>query len=203
MLGQRWRVGLEDKAGFYLDGNYHSLFTIKRWPQKTYPGIVHRLTALPFLDYQITVNLEPIPVRDEITREEKAIDRLRGDYEEEGKYSMSVALKKKERKIDSLAQGFSFPFYVEYFIRVWDRSESGLNAKCAAIKNAVNQMNGAQVYETALPTTAKKLFLFHLARLDRQQLPAPGSLRGGPLLRRSPAVLFHLHGASGRGRGDL
>jgi hypothetical protein len=151
-------VGLEDRAGFYLDGHYHSLFTIKRWPQKTYPGIVHRLTSLPFLDYQITVNLEPIPVRDEITREEKAIDRLRGDYESEGKFSLSIALKKKERKIDSLAQGFSFPFYVEYFIRVWDRTESGLHAKCAAIKNAVNQMNGAQVYETALPTTAKKLF---------------------------------------------
>ncbi len=149
-------VGQDDK--FYLDGHYHSLFTIKRWPQKTYPGIVHRLTSLPFLDYQITVNLEPIPVREEITREERAIDRLRGDYEEEGKYSMTVALKKKQRKVDSLAQGFSFPFYVEYSIRVWDRTETGLQSKCAAIKNAVNQMNGAQVYETALPTTAKKLF---------------------------------------------
>jgi hypothetical protein len=150
--------GFEDKVAFKIDDYYHSLFTIKRWPQKTYPGIVHRLTALPFLDYQITINLEPIPIREEISREEKAIDRLRGDYEEEGKHSMSVALKKKERKIDSLAQGFSFPFFVEYVIRVWDRSESGLHAKSAAIKNAVNQMNGAQVYETSLPTTAKKLF---------------------------------------------
>ena len=151
-------VGLQERAGFYLDGHYHSLFTLKRWPQKTYPGIVHRLTSLPFLDYQITVNLEPIPVREEIFREEKAIDRLRGDYEADGKHSLSVALKKKERKIDSLAQGFAFPFYVEYVIRVWDRTETGLHAKCAAIKNAVNQMNGAQVYETSLPTTAKKVF---------------------------------------------
>ncbi|HUB68135.1 MAG TPA: hypothetical protein VL981_11685 [Candidatus Methylacidiphilales bacterium] len=151
-------VGLQDKAAFYLDGHYHALFSIKRWPQKTYPGIVHRLTSLPFLDYQITINLEPIPVREEISREEKAIDRLRGDYQSEGKFSLSIALKKKERKIDSLAQGFSFPFYVQYTIRVWDRTESGLHNKCAAIKNAVNQMNGAQLYETALPTTAKKLF---------------------------------------------
>jgi type IV secretion system protein TrbE len=151
-------VGLPDKPAFYFDGHYHALFSIKRWPQKTYPGIVHRLTSLPFLDYQITINLEPIPIRDEITREEKAIDRLRGDYEAEGKHSLSVSLKKKERKIDSLAQGFSFPFYVQYLIRVWDQTETGLHAKCAAIKNAVNQMNGAQVYETALPTTAKKLF---------------------------------------------
>lgn len=149
---------VDDKIGFKINNYYHSLFTIKRWPQKTYPGIVHRLTALPFLDYQITINMEPIPVRDEISREEKAIDRLRGDYEAEGKHSMSVALRKKERKIDSLAQGFSFPFFVEYVIRVWDRSESGLHAKSAAIRNAVNQMNGAQVYETSLPTTAKKLF---------------------------------------------
>jgi hypothetical protein len=26
------------KIGFYLDGHYHNLFTIKRWPQKTYPA---------------------------------------------------------------------------------------------------------------------------------------------------------------------
>lgn len=150
-------VGLE-QTGFYLDGQYHALFSIKRWPQKTYPGIVHRLTSLPFLDYQITINIEPIPVREEISREEKAIDRLRGDLESEGKYSLSVALHKKERKIDSLAQGFAFPFFVQYFIRVWDQTETGLHNKCAAIKNAVNQMNGAQLYDVALPTTAKKLF---------------------------------------------
>jgi hypothetical protein len=150
--------GFEDRIGIKLDHQYHALFTVKRWPQKTYPGIVHRLTSLPFLDYQITVNLEPIPVREEISREEKAVDRLRGDYEAEGRHSMSVALTKKERKIDSLAQGFSFPFFVGYTIRVWDSYEAGLHAKCAAIKNAVNQMNGAQLYETSLPTTAKKLF---------------------------------------------
>jgi len=151
-------VGLSDRASFTLDDHYHAIFSIKRWPQRTYPGIVYRLTSLPFLDYQITINLEPIPVREEISREEKAIDRLRGDYESEGKHSLSVALKKKERKVDSLAQGFAYPFHVAYFIRVWDPTEAGLHAKCAAIKNAVQQMNGAQVYQTALPTTAKKLF---------------------------------------------
>ena len=117
--------GFEDKVGIKINDYYRSLFTIKRWPLKTYPGIVHRLTAFPFLDYQITINLEPIPVREEINREEKAIDRLRGDYEEEGKFSMSVALKKKERKIDSLAQGFSFPFFVEYVIRFGVRPKRG------------------------------------------------------------------------------
>jgi type IV secretion system protein TrbE len=151
-------VGLNDKTGFYLDGHFHNIFTLKRWPQKTYPGIIHRLTGLPFLDYQITIHIEPVPIRDEITREEKAMDRLRGDYQEDGKQTLLVALRKKERKIDSLAQGFSFPFRVQYLIRVWDATEAGLQSKSAAIKNAVNNMNGAQLYEVALPSTARKLF---------------------------------------------
>lgn len=151
-------MGLDKQPVFYLDGFYHQIFALKRWPQKTYPGISHRLTGLPFLDYQITIHIEPLPVKDEIAREEKAMDRLRGDYQADGKHSMLVALHKKERKIDSLAQGFSYPFNVQYLIRVWDRTLSGLQSKSAAVKNAVNNMNGAQVYEIALPTTVRKLF---------------------------------------------
>jgi hypothetical protein len=151
-------VGINDKTGFYLDSHYHNIFSLKRWPQKTFPSLIHRLTSLPFLDYQITINLEPIAVRQEIQKEEKSMDRLRGDYREEGKHSIAVALKKKEKKIDSLAQGFSFPFDVQYLIRVWDATETGLQSKSAAIRNAINNMNGAQVHETALPSTAKKLF---------------------------------------------
>ncbi|MEZ0300141.1 MAG: VirB4 family type IV secretion system protein [Candidatus Methylacidiphilales bacterium] len=151
-------MGLDKQPVFYLDGFYHQIFALKRWPQKTYPGISHRLTGLPFLDYQITINIEPLPVKDEISREEKAMDRLRGDYQADGKHSMLVALEKKERKISSLAQGFSYPFNVQYLIRVWDRSLSGLQSKSAAVKNAVNNMNGAQVYEIALPTTVRKIF---------------------------------------------
>ena len=101
-------VGLNEKIGFYLDSHYHNIFSLKRWPQKTYPSLIHRLTSLPFLDYQITINLEPIPVRHEIAKEEKAMDRLRGDLREEGKQSIAVALKKKERKIDSSLRGFRF-----------------------------------------------------------------------------------------------
>ena len=36
-------VGISAKTGFYLDSHFHSIFTLKRWPQKTYPGIIHRL----------------------------------------------------------------------------------------------------------------------------------------------------------------
>jgi hypothetical protein len=150
-------VGLE-KIGFYLDGRYHTLFTLKRWPSRTYPGIIYRLTGLELLDYQITVNVEPLPVRREVDKEEKAIERLRGEYQGTGRHSLLVAVGKKEKKIESLSTGFIRPFAVTYLIRVWDENKQALGAKCAAIKNAINNLAGAQYYECALPSTAKKLF---------------------------------------------
>jgi type IV secretion system protein TrbE len=150
-------VGLE-RIGFYLDGRYHSVFTLKRWPSRTYPGIIHRLTGLPFLDYQLTVNLEPLPTRKEVDKEEKAIERLRGEYQDAERHSLLVAIGRKERKIESLSTGCIRPFAVTYILRVWDENETALSAKCAAIKNAINALSGAQYYECALPSTAKKLF---------------------------------------------
>lgn len=150
-------VGLQ-KIGFHLDGRYHTLFTLKRWPSQTYPGIILRLTGLPFLDYQITVNVAPLPPTREVDREERAVERLTGEYQSTGRHSLLVALDRKKHKIASLSTGFIRPFAVTYLIRVWDETEAGLSAKAAAIKNAINSLNGAQYYECGLPSTAKKLF---------------------------------------------
>ena len=57
--------------GFFLDGNYHSLIGLSRWPRTTYPGIIERLTNLRLLDYAITVNIDPLPITKEISKEEK------------------------------------------------------------------------------------------------------------------------------------
>lgn len=150
-------VGLQ-KIGFYLEGRYHTIFTFKRWPSQTYPGIIARLTGLPFLDYQITVNVEPLPAKREVDKEEKAIERLRGEHQHSGRHSLLVAVGKKEKKIESLSSGFIRPFVVTYIVRVWDETEVALSAKCGAIKNAINNLGGAQYYECALPSTARKLF---------------------------------------------
>lgn len=150
-------VGLRN-IGFYLDGRYHSIFTLKRWPSRTHPGIIFRLTGLPFLDYQITVNFDSLPVKREVDREEKAIERLSGEYHSSGRHSLLVAVDKKKHKIESLSTGFIRPFAVTYIVRVWDETEAGLSAKCGAIRNAINNLNGAQYYECGLPSTAKKLF---------------------------------------------
>ena len=149
--------GLCDGSGFWMDGFYHSVLVLNRWPKITHPGLVHRLTGLPLLDYNITVNIESLSARAEISREEKAHDRLAGDFASEKRLSLLTAMEKKQKKIAALMHGHARPFNIEYIIRAWDQTREGLAVKMAAIKNAINGMNGAQYLECALPTTAKKL----------------------------------------------
>jgi hypothetical protein len=144
--------------GFFMDGRYHSLIVLSRWPKATYPGIIHRLTSLRLLDYTITANLDPLPVRREITKEEKAHDRIAGDYASEKKLSLLTVMEKKQKKIAALMQGHTIPFHVLFAIRAWDKSKEGLIAKTTAIKNAINGMNSAQYSESTLPSTSKRLF---------------------------------------------
>ena len=54
-----------------MDGYYHSVLVLHRWPKVTHPGMVRRLTDLPLLDYSISVNVEPLSPRAEITRRRK------------------------------------------------------------------------------------------------------------------------------------
>lgn len=150
--------GLADTSGFWMDGFYHSVLVLNRWPKLTHPGLVQRLTGLPLLDYTITANIESLSARTEIGREEKAHDRLAGDYASEKRLSLLTAMEKKQKKIAALMQGHTLPFNVEYIVRAWDATREGLAAKMAAIKNAINGMNGAQYLACALPTTAKKVF---------------------------------------------
>lgn len=144
--------------GFFMDGHYHSMIVLTRWPKVTFPGIIQRLTNLRLLDYAITVNVDPIPVRDEIAKEERAHERLAGDYASERKLSLLTAMQKKERKIAALSQGNTLPFNALFAIRVWDKTKEGLSAKTGAIKSAINSMNGAQYFESTLPSSTKKLF---------------------------------------------
>lgn len=148
----------QSQGGFHLDGHYHAVLALSRWPQRTRPGIVTHLTGLPFLDYRITVNVTPVPGRREVAREEKAAERLRGEYAEKPRASLLVALRKKERKVEALSGGFARPFHVTYGIRVWAPTLEALRERVAAVQAAVNAMDGAQVFECALPTTAKKVF---------------------------------------------
>src|SRR5438093_8916738 len=126
--------------GFYLDGHYHSIIVLTRWPRTTYPGIIQRLTNLRLLDYTITVNIDPLPVTKEIHKEEKEHDRVAGDYASRKEISLLTEMEKKQRKIAALMQGQTIPFNALFVIRVWDKSKEGLSAKASALKNAVQSM---------------------------------------------------------------
>ena len=100
----------------------------------------------------------PSDAAGEIRREEKAVERISGEYAEARRHSLLVALRKKERKIESLAGGFVRPFAVTYIIRVWARSPEVLRDRVRAVQQAIHGMDGAHYLECTLPTTAKKLF---------------------------------------------
>jgi hypothetical protein len=144
--------------GFYLDGHYHSVIALTRWPRTTYPGIIQRLTNLRLLDFAITVNIDPLPISQEINKEEREHDRIAGDYASEKKVSLLTVMQKKQKKINALMQGQTIPFNALFVIRVWDKSKDGLAAKTGAVKNAINSMNSAQYFESNLPSTSKNLF---------------------------------------------
>jgi len=148
----------QPEGGFLLDGQFHAVLTLARWPQRTRPGIIAHLTGLPFLDHAITVNVTPLGAPQEIRREEKSVERLQGEYAAEPRPSLLVALRKKERKVEALSGGFARPFHVSFVIRVWAPSREALREKVAAVQAAIHAMDGAQYFECALPTTAKKLF---------------------------------------------
>ncbi|MBC2592847.1 hypothetical protein H5P28_01105 [Ruficoccus amylovorans] len=147
-----------DKAALEFDGYYHSVFTVQRWPSETYPGIIHHLTSLPSLDYQITVNLKPLNVKQVIRKEEKEADRLKNEHRHKGRQSDATAIAKKETTIDALAQGYTKPFAVTYIIRTWARDLDTLRAKTAELKQAISQMNGAEIYQNTLFASSRKLF---------------------------------------------
>ena len=189
--------------GFFMDGRYHSIIVLSRWPKTTYPGIIHRLTSLRLLDYTITVNLDPLPVRREITKEEKEHDRIAGDYASEKKLSLLTVMEKKQKKIAALMQGHTIPFHVLFAVRAWDKSKEGLIAKTTAIKNAINGMNSAQYSESTLPSTSKTIVFRDLAGLDMGQLQRAKTLRRKPLHRRHAADCLDVHRPPRLGRGDL
>ncbi len=140
--------------GFYLDGFLHNLIVLKRRPQRTFPGIIYILTNLPFLDYSITINIQPLNTRREIEKEERSLQRVRGDYISEGKHSLLTAVRVKEARIQGLAQGDVAALRYEFYIHVWDENLSSLISKTRQIEATIQQMAEAQSWTSNLSSPA-------------------------------------------------
>jgi len=151
-----WHQGVQGgKAfGFFSDGFHHNLIILKRRPQRTRRGIFWALTSLPFLDYSITVNLYPQNIRKEIGRAERSLERVRGDYAAEGKFSLLTSKEIKEQRIRNLARGDVVPFLYDYVVHVWDSTEDGLISKTRQIEAAFGQMEDAQCWTSNISSAA-------------------------------------------------
>jgi hypothetical protein len=151
-----WHQGVQagKTFGFFADGYYHNLIILKRRPQRTRRGIFWALTSLPFLDYAITVNLYPQNIRREISKAERSLERVRGDYAAEGKHSLLTSKAVKEERIRNLAQGDVLPFLYDYVVHVWDSTEDGLISKTRQIETAFGQMEDAQCWTSNLSSAA-------------------------------------------------
>jgi hypothetical protein len=153
-----WRSECRGGSVFHSDGHYHQMLVLRRPPQTTYPGIIRRLLDQSFLDYSITVNVYPQSIRREVEKEERGLERLRGDYASEGRHSLLTSIEKKQRKISNLTLGAVHPFAFDFIIRVWDPTPEGLASKTAALKEAIHGMAGADYFEPNLATTSKNLW---------------------------------------------
>lgn len=152
-------IALHDEhASFHFAGHYHTLFAISRWPARVRPLDVLAITQLPFNDYVITTNVIPQNTRDEISREEKLIERLEGDFQSERKRHLLTAKQRKEQKVDQLAGGYTRLFSTLQIVRVWDRTLDGLITKCEMMKAAISDL-GAQYYHVTRGSTARNLFM--------------------------------------------
>ncbi len=145
-------------VGFWMDGFCHGLLAFNRWPQITYPGIIHKLTHLKLLNYRLSLSIQPLSVQEEIVKEEGAYRRIVGDLASEKKVGLETVLVKKRTKIRGLMEGFLRPYRARLIVRTWAKTVSELSANLITLKQSVNSMNGAQYFEASLPSTMRKLF---------------------------------------------
>lgn len=143
---------------FRMDGHYHSMLVLRRWPMETSFGIIRALTTALAGNYCITFSCRPLDSAREVVRTEEEMRRLRGSRANEQKDSLDEVLRRKKAKITALQGGFARPFAVLPVIRVWDATLPGLLAQLQAVKEAVGSMGGAQCYQVDNPVQAKCLF---------------------------------------------
>jgi hypothetical protein len=145
-------------SGVYFDGHYHGLLTLKRLGKFTHMGMINALTNLPFLDYQLTLNVSPRDTDRETLIEEAAAEVLENEQTERFKRTRQVAIDKKDAKIKRLSTGHVRPYDLVFVIRAWAKTESALSTLLAALRNAVQSMRGAETYQIALPASTRKIF---------------------------------------------
>lgn len=148
----------EGNIFFRLDGHYHTLLVLRRWPMETHFGIIWSLTGALAGNFCYTLACLPRQVAAEVNRTEEEMRKLRGFRKNEQLESLDDVLARKKARISALQGGFARPFSVLPVVRVWDSTLPGLLAQVQALKIAITTMGGAQCYQVEDPVQAKHLF---------------------------------------------
>ncbi|MCP5523234.1 MAG: TraC family protein [Verrucomicrobiales bacterium] len=160
LLDNCWHSDLSARGrdGFFLDGWYHGVLTLKRLPRATNPLTGHRLTSHPFGEYTVTWHVRRIPREAAIARAQREQDRLNTQLAQKPDERLTVSRDQIAEKIRRLASGDIVPTEIECVIVVRAKTPDQLRERMASLKTTIQDLDGAQYYEASLPATARNLF---------------------------------------------
>lgn len=156
--GVPFRSTREKLTGLYFDDHYHSLFVLREWPKHTEPGIMQALTNAVAMDFDITQNIYPCSLDEEIKNLEEQRAELLKQVSDPKKFHLNAEIERKGRKITAFMMGHTLPFKVLTVIRVWDKTVEGLAAKCLSIKGAFQRLSGCRYHQVNHEAQAKNLY---------------------------------------------
>lgn len=154
-------VTTRDEEGhvfFRMDGLYHTLLVLRRWPMETHAGVIWPITGALAGNYCYTLTCLPLDPQREIARTEEEMRRLRGSRQREGKESLDDVLVRKKAKISALQTGFARPFAALAVLRAWHPTLEGLQARVQALRESVTAAGGATCHQVEQEVQAKRLF---------------------------------------------
>lgn len=150
-----------DRLGrMYFDGYFHAVLILHQVGSHTFEGMVHNLTKTEFLNYQITVNLEPLDTYRIIREEETDQQNLQKQAAADTVLSQTRAdtIRRKQATISKLGEGQTRLFNTTFVVRAWNTDETRLAADVSALKAGILSMRNARCHDAHLESTALEVF---------------------------------------------
>jgi hypothetical protein len=146
------------RQGFILDGYHHMAMSLKRLPSETYPTLCQALTHLPFGGTTLVARVQRRDKEPILQRAQASVDRIHQQTARKPNERLAVSQGQLDDKIRRLSRGDVVPLEFELTLLLRAKTPEELLEKVAAVKAAVQTMNGAQVYEATLPAASRNLF---------------------------------------------
>ena len=153
-------IGTDRLGRMYFDGHYHAVLILRQPGSHTFEGMIHNLTKTDFLNYQITVNLEPLDTYKIIQEEETEQQNLQKQAGVDTVVSQTRldTIRRKQATITKLGEGQTRLFRTTFVVRAWNADETKLAADVSALKAGILSMRNARCYDAHLEATALEVF---------------------------------------------